>query len=463
MTSTDRLLTEYQDLPVSRLGSNDAYNTRTKEQAAERKAAREAFVEGGEWPEYEYPKLNGQELHQAERRLIHILNGIINDTETSAAKKNVAYEQVAIKLAEVYRHLEVIRSLGSVGAKQEVSRERAGEMTLEIFGTPDKKAFGALLALERQRAREIAESDTDAAWIAEGYLALTGDTFEAGGVSLPELKTETMEAIKGDLVTLFPGLDAFLQQETPEKVAAVDSIEYFDQALDSMGLKEKGWNAVVSAGTAADARAETKEIRIGKNRQPYNAISIKGVPVHEALHALRSQNASEQKDPLKRRELPGNVAFEEGLLTSVEQCITGERRIAGAKYLMSLGLQLGYDRGGENKRGPRETFDIMWRRELLEKRTANDPVTEEDISAAKATALLTVLRTQRGGSLDARDLSYFTGGYKATTWLNEIASLPAEERIQKLQWVLSGKFDPTDSAQATFFNEAELLTQKGTL
>ena len=459
MTSTHDTLERYQELPISGVASNEPYAVGPeKADAVERQIARDEFIENGvDWPELNFPMLNAEDLKSAERSLTTLLMDIIADPDTEGAVKDIAYEQIALKLAEVYRHLEVVRGLGSAAvAKRELSRDRAGAMTMEIFGEPQKDVFDQLIAEERRANMEqLHSSDPIIAQAARDYLALTGAVEAPVNTSESsfELEIQTGEVVLQDLKELFPGLDEFLDQVVEQPVSPEESLAYFDQVLSIAGLTEKGWKTELSEGRAVGTDGPTKRILVGGNRAAFSPAAIKGVPVHEAIvHALRYQNAIEQEEPLKRRALPGNLHMEEGLGTSLEQIVTGERRVAGKPYYISLGLQLSLDHPGEPKRDFHQTHEIMWRRLLIERRKDDREMTEADVRKAKEDAYQTVIRTTRGNSLDARDISYFEGGRKANKWLNEIAQLPKEERQEKLRWVLSGKFDPTNPIHANLFD-----------
>jgi hypothetical protein len=462
MTSTHDTLERYQELPISGVASNEPYAVGPeKAEADKRQTARDEFIENGvDWPELNFPMLNAEDLKSAERSLTTLLMDIIADPDTEGAVKDIAYEQIALKLAEVYRHLEVVRGLGSVAvAKRELSRDRAGSMTMEIFGEPRKDVFDQLIAEERRaNLEQLHSSDPVVAQTAREYLTLTGAVEASIGTSGSsfELETETGEVVLQDLKEMFPGLDEFLDQAVEQPVSPEESLAYFDQVLSLAGLTEKGWKTELSEGRAVGTDGPTKRILVGGKRAAFSPTAIKGVPVHEAIvHALRYQNAIEQEEPLKRRALPGNLNMEEGLGTSLEQIVTGERRVAGKPYYISLGLQLNLDHPGESKRDFHQTHEIMWRRSLLERKNGSSgETTETEVRKAKEDAYQTVIRTTRGNSLDARDISYFEGGRKANKWLNEIAKLPKEERQKKLRWVFSGKFDPTNEIHAKLFDEA---------
>jgi len=65
------------------------------------------------------------------------------------------------------------------------------------------------------------------------------------------------------------------------------------------------------------------------------------------------------------------------------------------------------------------------------------------------------MRTTRGGSLDARDISYAEGARRANQWFNEVARQEPADRQRLLSWMLSGKFDPTIPGHAAIFTDNE--------
>lgn len=457
MIKTQEQLGEFRNLAFAKVSSNEPYGVGKNEADAEtREMARDAFIASDtlEWPENNFPLLDLEELKSAERQLQAILWAIAEDTETPDVQKDVAFEQVAIKLAELYRHMEVIRGLGTVAVdRRELSRERAGTMTMEIFGTPDPVVFNNYLQKERTKAARLMDDETIASFAAD-YLEKMGQGSETTIDNLEsfELHDET-DVIKDDLAVLFPGLGEFIDSEVPDTISVDDAEPYFTKMLDILGLREKGWTVGFSNGRAMNTVGLNKQIQIGNRRGAFNALTIKGVALHEALHALRYQNMIEQDDSIKQSPLPGNLEFEEGLLTSIEQIITGERRVAGLPYFLSLGFQLNMDGGTEKRRNFRETYDIMWRRALIGSHKQGEPVTDDAILTAKRAAFQTVIRTTRGNSLDARDISYFEGGRKATKWLNHVAMLPQPERLRLLRLALAAKYDITNPTQAALFDD----------
>lgn len=459
----EEVIQSFSAVPYTSIASNEPYAVGdSPEQSNLRVELSEQYIENPNtpWPEFNYPKLDVTELTHSERLLQKVLHEL-DFVEGTPGEIDVVYEKVAAKLAEVYRHLEVVRGLGRTGVRRELSRERAGEMTLEIFGTPDQAAFDDMLYTDIEAARTPAvDKDSLAATIRTEFLELVGDRAKQytpeNDVPSYELNDETIERLRGDLYALFPKLESIassvlelVSAENRQSISVQESIPVFARALEAVELDAAGWEAREGEGKAASSNDKTKQIVVGKKRVPFTPVSIHGVPVHEAAHSRRSQNAKEQPIGARQLNLHGNLEFEEGFAMGLEQIVTGEKRIGGIPYYLSLGLQLGMDSDEKKRRSFNEVYQIMWRRSLLDK----DIVTDKDVIAAKKKALQQTTRTTRGGSLDARDLSYAEGARKAHAWLNMVAEQDESERRRLLTWVFSGKFDPTNPAHVEIFTD----------
>jgi hypothetical protein len=453
----DTISSKFAEAPYASISSNEPYTVGAdSEQSALRQELSENYHEDPtEWPDFNYPKLDATELWQSER-IMQIVLAELDTVEGSDDEIAIMYEQVATKLAEVYRHLEIVRGLGRTGLRRELSRERAGQMTLEIFGTPDQAVFDDMLHADIVTASTpLARPDTVLSSIRAEFLELVGDkakhyTPENNQASY-ELEDTAIETLRADFYQLFPDLENIPTPDT-KSVIAKEALPWFDATSAAVGLSAKGWISRLGKGKAASTNGATKEIVVGVSRADFTDVTIKTVPLHEAIaHSLRSQNASEQKSPVRQRPLPGYLAFEEGFGMALEQIMSGKKRIGGVAYYLSLGLQLGMDRETDEKRSFKDIYEIMWRRSLLNKQN----MTSDDIIAAKQTALQQTMRTTRGGSLDARDISYADGARKAHQWLNGVAKQDPAERQRLLQWVLSGKFDPTNPTHAAIFTDNE--------
>lgn len=344
------------------------------------------------------------------------------------------------KTAELFRYEELQLALASqaIGARER-HRMAASDLSIEVIGGIDMPVFGALVneVIAMAHASSLPEGEELLTLLREQSTSCEyGDGFE--------LSDDAMEILKIDLCTLFPGLDMLLADNRAGVVSPEDAVLYFEAVLKIAGRLSAEYRVENDEGRSARTSSRDGAIYIGRHRSSFSSsVEAVGVGVHEIIgHAYRSDNATRQVDEIARQPLPGYLDFEEGLATCFEQIITGKKRTPGKQYYMSIGLQAGADKGGV-ARSYRQTFEIMWRREVLLMEQAGGAV---DVQVARMNAQRIVQRTRRGGAIDTRDSSYFLGAKKACDWLNEVASLPDDMRLAMLRWVLSAKFDPTNEA-----------------
>lgn len=435
---------KYTAVPFSGVSSNEPYAVGDDPlEASKRQIAFEKFLNSPDEqaPSLDYPLLDEAMLRSPESAYYGLLD--LAD-KIGGVEGDLLYERAATKLAELYRHKEVIRGLGSTGVAKARSSEQAATMSLEVFGEPQYEDFSQLLAALRRTAQSH-----ESVYAGE-LLELIGSIESSYASPNYELHDETIELLHEDIISLYPALQEFapIDKDDDTEIAHEDALITLQAMLDSLHMD--GWKAVFSEKKAIETNAAKKEIRLGKNRPLFTAQTLYSTSIHEIIgHAMRSHNALKQEDPLKQGVFPGNLEFEEGLATGLEQVFGAQKRIAGEQYYLSLGLQQGLDQNGK-KRTFREVYEILWRRLLV-------IGSDTDATDAKNKAYTQVMRTTRGGSLDARDISYFNGSKSAYAWLNDIAKLSVDERREKLSWALSAKFDPTDPASAAVMNKAEVV------
>lgn len=454
-----------------------------------------ADSEGAE-PEIVYTKVGTIDYRQLEQ----VYYGLLD--EAIATGDDVFYEQVARKLAEMYRHQEIARSIGDYAInelyvaqqhtykdqlataaesgddelyaqtdakldvlrhhKQTLSRnargqaadkaaslERAEQMNEELFGEVTKEDFEVILAPYIAKAQKLKETLPEA----QELLDLVGDDWNhvPGNFNFA-IKPEALRVLKEDLFAIFPKLEGALAPHEDRKVGIDESMEWGDKLLAAVGLDELGWRTVKAPGKKSnEAVIRKRVIEYGTLRDDFaSTTAMNETNLHEAIgHAYRAMQGYAQADPSLHAKMPGTDGFEESFATGLQQLLSQKPRIAGQRYVLAYGLGKGLDREGES-RGFREMHDILYRTILVENADAGKPV---DRQKAKEKAYQECSRIRRGGALDARDLSYFLGSKtsEAYAWMNEIAELPAEERQAKLKWVLSGRFDPTIPEQAEKF------------
>jgi hypothetical protein len=105
------------------------------------------------------------------------------------------------------------------------------------------------------------------------------------------------------------------------------------------------------------------------------------------------------------------------------------------------------DRPDGEKRDFRQTYEIMWRRAVVEAGAKGET---PNVKKCKDSAYQIMMRMTRGGALDTRDLSYYRGYAKAAAWLNDMAEMPSFDRIMQWHYVMQAQFDPTNPMHAAY-------------
>lgn len=459
----------YHRLPIADVPSNQPYQTRegSKEDSADRALKKEEFLKVGSelrWPDIELTRLNAQELAGYRSMLLGLLDDIDDaPEETSVESQDAAYDALIQKIEEINRHLVVARRLGNRSAAEwlgdkpeEELRKLAAEQNLEIFGRPEVKRFNWFLAKDREVATSKLEDSNDVVrQKAQEFLDRTGDVVADEQHAPLEMSPEAIETLRGDLFEIFPGLKEYCGQDFPDKVSVMESLPYFNQARDIMGLPASRYDAYLSNRRAAEETP--KGVAVGMQRKtPFNAKSLTRLPFHEWLHVLRRHNARKQLKPENRLATRANLAFEEALCVLMERTLIKESYTSGVKYYKAIGLQMGLDRTQDNRnldhmRDARETIEIM----ALAEGLSSGADTEEAFEACKEKVYDAVMRTTRGGALDARDLSYHAGDQQAKEAVLRIRELPDDERQAELKFYFSGQFNPMNPSDEKRFRTSK--------
>jgi hypothetical protein len=457
--------------PYTQIASNEPYGVGegNPDASSERGAAKREFVAGeNAWPHIiMYPLLDRHKLNQAASAYLSQLNEVILHNEMTGGETDeaeVLYEQIARKLAEVFRYQKIVRLVGHVAAGDmelaETARMHAAAMNEELFGAPEEGQFKELIAPDIHNAlSHIGSEDEIRDRIASEYLALLGFVKEDGladtdaaaayieGISLEspfELSEQAMQVIRSDFFTLYPGMEEAIRpyMGRTENAKPIDAVPAFDAVLQAGGLLNWHTRLIPDKKQSCETSGVDKEITFGENREDFTPRQLVTRPFHEWIHAKRWANAFLQKEPHMRTELPGMLSFEEGFATVIEQIIDGVKRVPGVKYYVQLGLLKGIHKAGMGEeQAYRTAYEIMWRRDALQ---AKGVLSGKRQGQPRESAYSSVMRTARGNARDSRDISYFEGARLATQFLNETARLPEDIRFARILWVMSGKFDPTN-------------------
>lgn len=412
----------FRAIPFSLTASNEWYAV-PPHMADEREAIKQEFIKNDALvePRLTYPLLTGEAINPLEPIYQRLLDDATTDEQ---------YERAARKIAEMYRHKEILRKIGETSFRSAQSGERAAMMMAEIFGDIDVDMYLGMVGNLRQEAQGLAGVMPEA----QELLELLGDVEPTGWKNPGVLEQETIDTLHDDFEVLWPGALALFDDARDMEIVPPEQSEQYGQALlDHFGLGAQGWRYVIvpNSHVKAKTNAAEKTITVGELTAHYDPIQMIKSDFHEVTHALR----------LSGKFIRSNAAFEEAFCVAVEQIITGQIRLgSGEQYYTTLGVQQGLDKNGK-PRNFRESYEIMWRRALVMAASKGQDLT---IQKAKEKAYTEVMRTRRGGAVDNRDISYFNGSQVVPKWLNDLAKHPKEERTRLLRWVISGSFDPTN-------------------
>lgn len=439
ISPVDDILKRYSALEFSNIPSNEWFLSGSKAALEERLEAEAVFRRNNslDEPSIQYPKLNPELIMPTDNAYQDLLNELLDLERTPEV--DMAIDKIINRLGELYRYEEICLALGAIATEQRDHLRIASEHSLEMMGGVDERIYNQLavqLTVDAQKSNipEVRE-----------LVDMVGhsDNDEVFDTSSFELQQETIDTLRGDIDELFPQLKE-LRLNEGTTISARESIVHFKHFLDALWLHD--WIVEEGPGKTVSTLPRQKKIIVGVGRDDFTAAELYAIQFHEVFgHARRSEMATHQPQIIARRALPGSLDFDEGLCTALEQIMGGKRRIAGKQYYMAIGLQAGVDRGGV-PRSYRQTYEVIWRNNLLEQEQAGVAI---DVEKAKMDAQKQVQRTRRGGAIDTRDSAYFVGAQKAYAWLNDIARLPIDERREKLLWVLSAVFDPTEELQAS--------------
>jgi hypothetical protein len=425
---------EFFAVPFSRLAGNEHYNAGGADALRHRRETIEAFLASETMTEPDVaPRKHDQAtVDQAILKYETMLDILFSQPRSE--DDEILIDKIIDKTGELFRYKELMLAFGSTAMLDKEKHERiASDLSMELVGGVNQKSFDTLF----NELVELAEASQQP--YAKELLDKVGRRpKQENGLDRIELKQETREKIAEDLVTLYPGLAELLRESHEGPVTPEDAVPIFTRLQEIAHLNE--WRTELRSGKAAEAHSTEKLVTIGRERDNFkNFRDAVAVGLHESIvHANRSEGIV----------LPNAGDFEEGIATRLQQIISGEERTPGVQYYLSIGLQIGADQN-EQLRSYRETFEILWRREALLMEKAGKPV---DVAKARQLAQRQVQRTRRGGVVDTRDASYFIGAQKAAAWLNEVATLPAQERRAALAKVLTNRYDPTDPEQSAYID-----------
>jgi len=392
-----------------------------------RKEQRRQFIDGEiRNPTLDYPKLNDDELLDAESALITMKDSVIS-TEKNELVKQVYRWRLNEKIAE-------IRMLRAVASGDMHRFARYSEF---IYGRPSTDIFAYTVGTIRSKAEQFQGSEDPLIRnAAESLLQVMPEMGQPEISHLPSLGTveyahsQTVNEL-GDLIEIpfdEPKLDAKQIQEA------------FTTALDR--IDGSGWKIMIEEGssrTGINTNQEKKSVTIPEERS-VTKDKLAGLIVHEiGTHAARRINGERSRLKLLGIGLDRYEVGEEGIATMREQALTSKvSDFRGIDGQLAVGLGLGID---GRPRDFRQVYEIMEKYYLFRNLVAKKEVTEAQ-TKAQTSAWNHTVRAFRGADCSTpgvcltKDAIYREGNIGV--W-NVIGENPSE----MLRFNV-GKYDPSN-------------------
>lgn len=442
----DNIAERWSDESWAWIESNEPYGVKYDEQAAiRREEALHNFIddESQREPNIEFPDIDIDEVNDAILRYDAMLFEM--HSHTLGAEGEYLHEHVSRKIAELtrLRYVHYASTTNDTEHRRQL-RQRSVELSEALFGLPRRgKALHYINALKERALASDTESAQELASLLPDYTD--------GDVDLPRvLSVEAINILKSDIEEIFsPALEVIDNYEdkgrTPEEAKVI-----IQEVIDAMGLE--GAVAELTQGNGFEVSGGRLSLQIGANRKtPITNQALRTVVLHELTHLWGYWNAQKRgENAIQKIGMPGTLQSEEGKAGCVEQIMKQKATERGGVYYVACSLFMGTVDGV--KRDFREVYEILWRRSVMESGVED----EEVIATAKYNAARSTLRAYRGLSCDTRDLSYSDGNDIAVDEFEEIASLPREQRLARLRFILSHRVNYREPTEMTIMGYVDI-------
>lgn len=240
-----------------------------------------------------------------------------------------------------------------------------------------------------------------------------------------------------------------------------DAVQSILQAFTQSDIRFSDWSVEATDGTHLSVSTEDKKILIGKNRSIQIGSELVATLMHEfVVHILRSVNGESSGVYDAQHGFDGYAEFEEGLGSYIEFLITGRR--PDKLDNRQIGLSLAMGQLGDHAYGPEELVTLLTIRLklLLKARGMKASYIKLKIDELEP---LVIDRLFRGGltkgepyPVYTRDRVYAEGFEICRDYVhNELKKGQQPEIL--MQFLLSGKFDPTNDSHVEAMHKAHNL------
>lgn len=329
---------------------------------------------------------------------------------------------------------------------------RYTELNTKLYGEVETGVFNGLVEELTSEVSLLDFQDDEAAQIRDDLIDMLPNVKVVKDRFIPN--QETLDYYRHVVDDLYGGMIKHIPDNI-ENFYPKDIKKVFDEIIKSEYEEAaEGWEVVIKDAGSINVIASEKQVVIPENRDPMSRDEIAGLVVHElGVHMLRSIMGEETDMPLLKMGLSDYYDSEEGLGRAFEQALTGKYEDSGVQYYLIAGLMSSVGKDNEPK-SFRETYEIMWRRQLLldMKEADLDNITEDVIAQAKDLAFRQIIRIARGTSGQAcllKDLAYFRGSQNTWEHLERI-----KEDDLEFMFTLMGKADPLISSHKRILLES---------
>jgi hypothetical protein len=401
-------------------------------------------------PEFDYPHL--LELSGIENAIeiitqsLKVINENIHVIGWDAAELYIASLIFNLKRAQLIQASAAMNANEVESSTHTKALKDFKELTSELYGDMHESAYFGIMKTEYERAKH---------YVAQNELADEIKQDVMWALDFAKKHTNEERLISPELVKVYRPkvlrMYKNILKTVPEDSVfnAHECAEIMNKALETSGLTEYGWRAVVdSRKTSPATQGEAKRIYLPADTVRTTE-QLRGLILHEQeVHARRYQNGSHfSQFSLLSSGTAEYLPVEEGLGTIMALLAAPDESSpidrARTRY-MHVGLALGT---GSEPRDARQVFEITWRILALQQNPSGS-ISDEAVREAKEQTYVHIENIFRGtdcstpGVVYSKAKVYYEGLLKASKYLQSIKGDSAAFVRMYL-----GKYNHTDTTE----------------
>lgn len=305
--------------------------------------------------------------------------------------------------------------------------DRLTKASSELYGTPDPDLAREMFE-KQQRGEVEAPFEATARLVGEYMQTKYNDVYEALGLS-----------------------------DAPEEIPPSILAERFEAGLRALQTKDPAWNdwaiELVEDSGSLGVNKSDKKVLIGARHAHIHPQQLKALFTHEVpVHGLRAVNG-EKHHKLLKSGLPGYTNSEEGLGIFMEYAVTGVLPERNIDRYLDIAYALGQIDGKQHTRA--ELLELAMARAIRRNEFSPSPLSLEDIEKEVYSHVNRIYRGSQGNEyvgIFTRDIAYHVGFMSIGAYITkQLESGTSFEAL--MEFILLGKFDPTNEAHVEFVRE----------